>query len=265
MEDNNYLSREYIFNTMSPYKLSFSFTWDDNFETHIKWIAPVFESYQKRCTFFVNPGEPDYQEFLGNKYAQLANQGFEIGSHGYTHHHFSHLTDTVYDYQLTKSKEAIFKTTGVIPLTFAFPHHDFTTQMLSKAKKIYFETRNTLHNTPRFSFKSNTSLETIQKAIDGAISDKHSLVFSGHSIYINANIQNCDGYEPIPLSLLSETLKIILQYDDVSEICTFSQASLKEYICSNCTYTDKTFYINNNQLSYLQQFGLTTKRIEELA
>lgn len=264
MDDKNCYLQEYVFNTINPYKLSFSFTCDDNFEAHIKWIAPIFESYQKKCTFFVNPGEPDYQEFLGKEYAQLARQGFEIGSHGYTHHHFSTLSDTVYNYQLIKSKEAIFKTTGIIPFVFAFPHHDFTTQMLNKAKEIYLETRNTLHNTPRFSFKSNTALEAIQKAIDSAISNRHSLVFSGHSICMNANIQNCDGYEPIPLKLLNETLKVLLQYNEVSEICTFGQAALKDYICNNCTYTDKTFYISNNQLSYLQQYGLTIKRIEEL-
>ena len=264
MDVPNLFVQEYDFNTINPYKLSFSFTWDDNFEAHIKWIAPVFESYQKKCTFFVNPGEPDYQEFLGKEYAQLARQKFEIGSHGYTHHHFSTLSDIVYNYQLTKSKEAIFETTGVTPLVFAFPHHDFTAQMLNKAKKIYFETRNTLHNTPRFSFKSDTTLATIQKAIDNAISNKHSLVFSGHSICLNTDIQNCDGYEPLPLNLLDEILRVILEYDEVSEICTFSQAALKEYICSNCTYTDKSFYISNDQLSYLEQFGLTIKRIEEL-
>lgn len=264
MDDKNYYLQEYIFNTINPYKLSFSFTWDDNFEAHIKWIAPIFESYQKRCTFFVNPGEPDYQEVLGKEYAQLARRGFEIGSHGYTHHHFSTLSDTVYNYQLIKSKEAIFKTTGTTPLAFAFPHHDFTTQMLNKAKEIYFETRNTLHNTHRFSLKSNTTLETIQKVIDNAISNKYSLVFSGHSIYTNANIQSCDGYEPISLKLLNEALSVILQYNEISEICTFSQAALKEYICNSCTYTDKIFYINNNQLSYLLKYGLTNKRIGEL-
>lgn len=264
MDTKNFFQQEYTFHTINPYKLSFSFTWDDNFEAHIKWIAPVFEFHQKKCTFFVNPGEPDYQEFLGKEYAQLARQGFEIGSHGYTHHHFSTLSDNIYNFQLIKSKDAILKTIGVTPHVFAFPHHDFTTQMLNKAKETYFETRNTLHNTPRFSFKNNTTLAAIRKAIDGAISNKHSLVFSGHSICLNTDIHNCDGYEPLPLPLLNETLKVILEYDAVSEICTFSQAALKEYICSNCAYTDKSFFINNNQLAYLEQFGLTSKRIEEL-
>lgn len=256
--------QKYFFNKINPNKLSFSFTWDDNFEAHIKWIAPVFESYQKRCTFFVNPGEPDYQELLWEKYAQLAKHGFDIGSHGYTHHHFSSLSDTTYAYQLTKSKKAIWETTGVTPIVFAFPHHDFTTQMLNKAKEIYFETRNTLHNTPRFSFKSDTTLLSVQKVIEYTIANKNSLVFSGHSISLNTEIQHYDGYQPIKLNLLEETLEIILEHEDISEICTFSQAALKEYICSNCNYTDTLFYIDSNQLTYLEQFGLTSKRIEEL-
>ena len=136
--------------------------------------------------------------------------------------------------------------------------------MLNKAKEIYFETRNTLHNTPRFSFKSDTTLSSVQKVIEYTIANKNSLVFSGHSISLNTEIQHYDGYQPIKLNLLEETLGIILKHEDISEICTFSQAALKEYICSNCNYTDTLFYIDSNQLTYLEQFGLTSKRIEEL-
>lgn len=256
--------QKYFFNKIDPNKLSFVFTWDDNFEAHIEWIAPAFEAYQKKCTFFVNPGEPDYQEILWKKYAQLAKQGFDIGSHGYTHHHFSVLPDTTYNYQLIKSKKSIAETIGVTPVVFAFPHHDFTAQMLREAKEIYFETRNTLHNAPRFSFKSDTALTSVQKAIDTAISNKNSLVFSGHSISLNTENHCYDGYQPIKLKLLEDTLEIILKHADASEICTFSQAALKEYICSNCDYTDAFFFIDSNQLAYLEQFGLTSKRIEEL-
>lgn len=264
MDSKNSFMHEYTFNKINPNKLTFSFTWDDNFEAHARWIAPIFESYHKRCTFFVNPGEPDYLEYLGKEYDHLAELGFEIGSHGYTHHHFSSLSDMAYVYQLKKSKDVILETTGITPIVFAFPHHDFTTQMLNKAKEFYFETRNTLHNAPRFSLKSNTTLKNIQKAINTTIINKQSLVFSGHSISLNKDAQNADGYEPLPLGILDKTLRILSDYETVSEICTFGQAALKEYIRCNCNFTDKSFYINSNQLTYLEQFGLTSERIEEL-
>lgn len=264
MDTPKSFQQKYFFRKINPNKLSFIFTWDDNFEAHFTWIAPIFEFYLQRCTFFVNPGEPDYQEFLWEKYALLAKKGFDIGSHGYTHHYFSSLPDTTYAYQLIKSKKAIEETIGVIPIIFAFPHHDFTAQMLKEAKEIYFETRNTLYNTPRFSFKSDTTLFSIQKVIDTAITNGNSLVFSGHSVSLDMEIQRYDGYQPIKLKLLEDTLEIILKHADVSEICTFSQAALKEYIRSNCVYTDTFFFIDNNQLVYLEQFGLTSKRIEEL-
>lgn len=255
---------EYPFKKINPNKISFSFTWDDNFESHCSIIAPLFESYHKLCTFFVNPGEPDYQEYLGQKYAHLAKIGFEIGSHGYTHHHFSSLSQKVFCYQLEKSQKAIWDTTGVIPIVFAFPHHDFTTPMLKCAKEVYFETRNTLHNTSRFSFKTNTSHEKVESVIKNAINNKQSYVFSGHSVILDSNIQKDDGYEPLKFNLLKDTLNVISTFSEVSEICTLGQAALKEYICCNCNYSNTSFYISRTQLIYLEHFGLTSERIKEM-
>lgn len=158
----------FYFDNINPQKKSIIFTWDDNFERHIKYIAPVFKRYHKKCTFYINPGETNFKDLLQSGYSALAYEGFEIGSHGYTHHHYSKLSLTDQIYQLKKSKEEITNVLRIIPVTFAFPHHDFTSDMLREAKKVYFETRNTLNNTPRFSLKSHTSLSSVQKAIDNA-------------------------------------------------------------------------------------------------
>lgn len=260
--EDSYL--KFQFCNIHPNKLSFSFTWDDNFESHIKYIAPVFDRHQTRCTFYINPGELGFDTSLQEGYSSLASQGFEIGSHGYTHHHFSNLTKHEFLQQLLQSKEAISQLTGSAPITFAFPHHDFTTEMIAIAKKIYFETRNTLVNTPRFSLKSYTRLSDIQKTVNNAISVRQSIVFSGHSIRLEPEDNIANGYEPISLELLNDAISFILKYQDIAEICTFSQASLKEYICAHCKHTQECFYISNNQLTYLNTFGLTPERIGEL-
>ena len=265
MDKNKKSLIKFSFSHICPNKLSFSFTWDDNFERHIEWIAPIFNRYHKRCTFYVNPGAENFHGLLQNGYVQLAQIGFEIGSHGYTHHHFSHLSDEDLKFQLIKSKEKIAEITNISPITFAFPHHDYSLSMLETAKKIYLETRNTLNNTYRYSLKSYTTIIDIQNAVLNAISNRHSIVFSGHSISLCTDtVGNFDGYEPIPITLLEEMLHIIMEYQNITEICTFEQAVLKEFICQNCMYTNQLFYMSENQLLYLKKYGLTHERIEEL-
>lgn len=38
----------FYFDNINPQKKSIIFTWDDNFERHIKYIAPVFKRYHKK-------------------------------------------------------------------------------------------------------------------------------------------------------------------------------------------------------------------------
>lgn len=253
-----------FFSKLHPKKISISFTWDDNFSRHIEFIAPTFRQYYLKCTFYVNPGEPDFVARLAPEYAQLSMEGFEIGSHGYTHHHFSKLTEEKYMDQLIQSKKAIESLTQKIPITFAFPHHDFTQNMLDKAYHVYFETRNTLNNTPRFSLKSNTSLSDVENALKSAVSNKNSIVFSGHSISLCTDKNYLDGYEPISLDNLHDILKKVLCYKEYADICTFEQASLKEYIRNNCCYTNEQVKFTGTQMSHLENFGITFERIKEM-
>ena len=256
--------KEFIFSHIHPGKLSISFTWDDNFVRHTEYIAPIFEEHQRRCTFYVNPGEPDFIEKFQEGYTLLAHKGFEIGSHGYTHTHFSSLTHFDYLHQLIDSKEKIKLLLGIDPITFAFPHHDYTNQMLAQARKVYFETRNTLAETQRISLKSYTTSSDIQNAVENAISTYHSIVFSGHSIRLHSVNDISDGYEPVLADVLDQAISIIKRHHSVVEICTFSQAVLKKYIQANCTYTNSVVYITQEQLKYLEGFGLSLERIEEL-
>lgn len=250
------------YSKINPNKLSVSFTWDDNFTRHIEFIAPKFEKYNLRCTFYINPGEPDFPARLYEGYAKLAKDNFELGSHGYTHHHFTKLGDLNYIDQLVQSKKAIEILTGNTPFTFAFPHHDFTADMLNVARKIYLETRNTLNNTYRVSLKSNTNISNVVKEIDSAILNRHSLVFSGHSVSLPTDLDSCDGYEPISLSFLDSILQYVLDKSTIVDILTFGQAVLKEYIINNCVFSNENFELTSSQIFYLNKYGITIDRIK---
>lgn len=256
--------KELSFSKLHPEKISFSFTWDDNFFRHIQFITPAFERFGTKCTFYVNPGEPNFVARLAPLYAQLSLKGFEIGSHGYTHHHFSKLNEENYIDQLIQSQKAIGLLTKKVPVTFAFPHHDFTDSMLHTCHNVYFETRNTLNNAQRFSLKSNTSLTNVTNALKNAISNKNSIVFSGHSVSLPDDKDYFDGYEPLPLDCLYNILNQVLLYVEYADICTFEQASLKEYIRNNCFYTNEKFILTYEQILYLEKLGLTLERIKDI-
>lgn len=191
-------------------KIGVAFTWDDNFNEHYKYIAPLFKKWNCRCTFYINPGDSTFTNDMANQYKKLSEQGFEIGSHGFLHDHYSRLSYNDFYAQLVKSKEAITLLTNKIPITFAFPHHDFNEEMLKIAKSIYKETRNTLKNTIRFSLKTRTSLNEIKIAMNHAIEISSNVVFSGHSVYKQISEESNCGYEPISLHLLNEILSAIV-------------------------------------------------------
>lgn len=252
---------KYKFSKLYPEKLSIMFTWDDNFECHYKLIAPLFHKYDFRCTFYVNPGEKDFHLY-SDGYTNISKIGFEIGSHGYTHHHFSKLCESEYLEQLSKSQIEISKCCTYKPATFAFPHHDFTGTMLLSARKIYLETRNTLDNTVRYSLKTKSTIINIKDALEKAIINNHNIVFSGHGI-IDVDKPDLCGYEPIFLETLDEILKIIKQYDEFN-VETFLQGVIKMYIKNNCIYNNNIFLLNDKQTKYLKKYGLTKERILNL-
>ena len=258
-----FMNEKFYFNKTSPKKLTISFTWDDNFERHLTHIAPLFENYGIRCTFYVNPGEDYFQSNLCKKYAKISQKGFEIGSHGYSHRHFSKLSKEELLFELTQSKESIINDIGEIPITFAFPHHDFDEKMLSQARNIYFETRNTLYNSVRFSLKVSTTIEEIDEALRSAEQNRYTLVFSGHGAFNLDDEIDCAGYEPVSRKMLTNILEVVEMHSEL-QICTFEQAALKTYLHYYCKAEREAVYLTNAQIDYLKQYGFTIERINNL-
>lgn len=253
---------KFSFNNINPEKGLIVFTWDDNLVSHAQIIAPIFTEYHKTCSFYINPGEPDFSANFADLYLQLGVQGFEIGSHGYTHCHLSHLTNEEYIDAIRKARDSIDHIFHVQPTTFAFPHHDFNEKMLSQSRNIYFETRNSLYSSVRYSLKTATKKEQIDEAIRNAVKNRYTLVFSGHGAFDNKKMELC-GYEPISHQMLCEFLETVEQYSDM-QVCTFEQAALKTYIQYHCKTNGKNVWINDAQMSFLKQYGLTVERIHSL-
>lgn len=251
------------FNKTSPHKGIVTFTWDDNSETHYRLMAPIFNKYNSKCTFYINPGEEGFKKYHEAGYNMLSAQGFEIGSHGYTHHHFSSLSSTEFEQQLTNARNEIRTMFNRVPTTFAFPHHDFDYAMLQTAKELYLETRNTLHNAKRFSLKTVTNIDSIDEAIINAINKRYTLVFSGHGL-INPDVSLVlSGYEPISSEMLSNILDLLSHYQNLQTI-TFEQAALLSFLRLHCEIKENKVWITDDQLNHLRKFGLGAERIAEL-
>ena len=239
------------------------FTWDDNLLSHGEIIAPLFAEANKKCSFYINPGEQDFLVRFSDLYLSLKKRGFEIGSHGYTHHHFSQLNSDEYIAQLQNSRSAIDTLCHIQPTTFAFPHHDFDEKMLSQARNIYFETRNTLYNSVRFSLKVSTTIEEIDEALRSAEQNRYTLVFSGHGAFNLDDEIDCAGYEPVSRKMLTNILEVVEMHSEL-QICTFEQAALKTYLHYYCKAEREAVYLTNAQIDYLKQYGFTIERINNL-
>lgn len=200
------------------------FTWDDNFKRHILLTAPLFEKYGFRCTFYVVPGEDNY---LPDENKELAAKGFEVASHGYTHDDFLKMDDCSAERNMIRSIEAIEKTTGIRPETFAFPYHRFDDALLKMALKYFSETRNTLLGAVRYDILSSTSFEDMRDAIMKAGSDGKSIVFAGHAaVKENDGIKEPPGYEPIRYEELEKCLRFLSE-EKGAEVVKMAEAAKK--------------------------------------
>lgn len=254
---------KYYFNHLNISKNSVVFTWDDNFSSHYDIIAPIFLDYNYRCTFYINPGENNFINLYYKGYQNICNKGFELGSHGYTHHHFGKYSFYDFAFQLNESRKIIQELFSVTPSTFAFPHHDSTNEKLEYSKSVYLETRNSLKNSKRFSLKTNTNTNSILHAIEDSANKKYTLVFSGHSILNDViDIKEC-GYEPIRIRTLITILEALYNNKDI-EVCTFEQSCLKTYIVNNCKYNNSYFELTENHKKVLENFGLNEERIIQI-
>ena len=190
-------------------KLSCSFTWDDNSLSHADIIEPVFKVFDLFTTFYIVPGGDLFQEKYAGQYSILAHLGHEIGSHTFSHPLMTTLSTNAAEIEFSKASNLIAELTGRNPSTFAFPHHDFNSELLRNARRFHLETRNTLNNAIRFSLKTSTIINDVRSTLHGAITNKENIVFSGHAMVSDPCMIDSkeSGYEPITQDLLIEIIK----------------------------------------------------------
>lgn len=253
------------FNHIDIGKISICFTWDDNFIAHSKLIAPQFLKRGLRCTFYINPGEQDFEKYLSG-YKALSENFFEIGNHGFCHDDYTGIPNEEFEYELKRSALSINDNLGIYPSTFAFPYHAFNDDMLQTARTLFLETRNTLGNSRRFGIRTVSTLDEMFLCVKDCIANGRSLVFSGHSAIPDMDIDfNEDtGHEPVHLGSLSALLDSLQTLQDRSEVLTFEQAAIKQYIINNCEISGDSCIISGEQMDWLSAFRIDAEKLRRV-
>lgn len=110
---------------------------DDGYLSTFKVAYPILKEYQYSATVFVIPkavGEEGYMNL--NHLRILQNNGWEIGSHTYSHPDLTTLSPNELEKELKNSKEWL-EQRGFKVYSFAYPYGAYSEKVIEKVKKYY--------------------------------------------------------------------------------------------------------------------------------
>lgn len=206
------------------------YTFDDNCNSSFTKIAPLFQEYGYRCTFFIVPGSiKTTTEWAGWK--ALSAQGFGIGNHTMSHRDLTSLNSLqALDEQVNASFDMIEAKLNQAPLAFAAPGHktnDLVDSVIGR-KHLFNRTD------PRDLFvwqgwTSSTTQKDAIKHIDEAVHKRRWHVIAAHGVG--------DGWEPITESMLRNTLQHCKDNEADIIVETFENIALYKHAREHSTVT----------------------------
>lgn len=105
--------------------------------------------------------------------------------------------------------------------------------------------------------------ESVDESLTEAEVGGYTLVFSGHGAYDGEYQMDAFGYEPVSAIKIQKILKLIEKHTNL-QVYTFEQAALKTYLLLHGKLLGETVYLDNVQMAFLNQYGLTKERISDL-
>jgi len=171
-----------------------SLNFDDGLKSHYSVVYPRLKEKNFGATFFIIAN--DTQEFDDQGYVlmnpreiqELADNGFEIGSHTLSHPFLTSLNEGEIAEELKNSQEILQKEYDVTVTSLAFSYGDYDKGILNMAKKYYLTARAVYNQNPLGFFlkgnglESNSSVEEICDYINYANENKQWLIFVFHDI-----------------------------------------------------------------------------------
>lgn len=168
-----------------------SLTFDDGLKSHYTTVYPMLKERGFGATFFVmaeQEEDPDGRAMMTSEEVQeLAEEGFEIGSHTLTHPFLSDLSDEELEQELSESKRFLEETYGITINFLALPYRNYNSKVLDVAKKYYAHARVIFGDPDEFLVNGygmmyNSSVEDVCSYINGAATEKEWLVLVFHDV-----------------------------------------------------------------------------------
>lgn len=115
-------------------------TFDDGCETDLTEAAPLLEEAKMRATFYVVSGHIGRRGFMSkSQLRELAERGFEVGSHSVTHSLLSDLPHERVRAELADSKDALEQLTGRRVAHFSCPGGRWSPTVAQLAQELGYE------------------------------------------------------------------------------------------------------------------------------
>lgn len=174
-------------------------TFDDFFAPFYDTVFPMFKEHGYKGTAYIVSGDIGKSTILSSQKAkEMAQYGFEFGSHSVTHPHMPLLSSTEIEKELIQSKTDIAQYTGITPMDFSTPYGEYSDTVIQKIKTQYNSHRsvdvgyNSKGSFDRYNIKAmsavnTTAPETVLEWVDSAIKDKTWLVLVYHDIVENGD------------------------------------------------------------------------------
>lgn len=198
--DYNDLSRCVYISTYPEDRIAaVSFTFDDNYQSCFSRVAPMFENYGYKATFFVIPNQ--VKETQWTDWKKLSDKGFEIGNHSLNHLRLIDLKESnQLEKEINEAYYIIESKIGKRPFSFAHPGHATN----ESVDRVVFQKHRATRVTPVgfcnwWGVVTGSTEEMLAKNVRDALNDHQWLVIAAHGVE--------EGWEPITSSFLEKCLK----------------------------------------------------------
>lgn len=192
--------------------LTFDISWGD------QRVLPILEVLEKHgvknATFFLSgPWSKEHPEIV----KKIQDMGFEIGSHGYKHTHYSRLSEEEIRTQIQLAHSAIYEVTGTAPKLIRMPNGDFDKRVLKIAQELGYEVIQ--WDTDSLDWKNPGVDKIVQRVLSGA--------HPGDIILMHASDSVKQTHLALP-TIIEELRKQGYEFVTVSELISGYTASTKE-------------------------------------
>ena len=215
--EDDYQPRIFITEHPDGKKAALSFTFDDGCYSVITKIAPLFEEYNYKATFFIVPGYIKYDDYWGD-WKALSNKGFEIGNHSLTHLRIGDINDVAtLRAEIDSSYSVITEKIGIPPFSFSHPYHSTSPQVDRMVFEKHFASKISPKRFCSMYSVNNKDPEEFEKIIADAISNNKWIVTSAHGVN--------DCYNPMTEDQLNKMLSVTRLNEEHLYVDTFGNMS----------------------------------------